>query len=252
MVVVIKSLIGCEIFKFVTKIIVCILSISDSLISSSLELSNNRCLGGLEFSNEMLLEVRLHHCFGPFKSITDPGIDLVDVGIVDFLTCCNSCLCEFSHSFFSRGIVGLHGTFLLSDKIGKILSQLVASITNKSINSIESCSCGIFLIFCNSLSKFVSCISNYGVEFGDSCFKHISKLVSVRIVGVSFNSGEFVRDLSVSMWIWKSEVIKISNTSEIVSWSVERASSFSKTSLVYIVATSISEDMHGVDDILSN
>ena len=54
------------------------------------------------------------------------------------------------------------------------------------------------------------------------------------------------------MWIWKSEVIKISNTSEIVSWSVERASSFSKTSLVYIVATSISEDMHGVDDILSN
>ena len=149
MVVVIKSLIGCEIFKFVTKIIVCILGISDSLISSCLELSNNGCLSGLKFSNEMLLEVRFHHCFGPFKSITDPGIDLVDVGIVDFLTGCDSCCSEFSHSFFSGGVVGLHGTFLLIHEITEILKLLVTSFTNK-LNSIVSCICGIILIVINS------------------------------------------------------------------------------------------------------
>ena len=69
----------------------------------------------------------------------------------------------------------------------------------------------------------------------------------VVVVGV-----DFVRDLSIAMRIGESEVVKLSMTGEVVSNAMERTSSLSKPCLLDIVATCISEYMHGIDDILSH
>ena len=199
----------------------------------------------------MLLEVRLHHCFSPCKSVSDPCVDCIDVGIVDVSAGSNSISSACSHESLSRGVLSLHGTFLLSDECGKIGSHLGTSVSNK-LDISGSDGSGISLVVGNSSSEFCSGICNDGVECGNTILKHLLELVSVWVVGVSLVTGELIRDLSVSMWVWKSEVIKSSNTSEVVSWSVEGASSLSETGLVDIVAATVSEDMHRVDDVLSD
>ena len=56
-------------------------------------------------------------------------------------------------------------------------------------------------------------------------------------------------DLSVSVWVWKSEVIEFSNTGEVVSGGVEAGGTLSESGLFDIVSTAVSEDVHGVDDV---
>ena len=53
----------------------------------------------------------------------------------------------------------------------------------------------------------------------------------------------WVGNLSVSVWVWKSEIIELINSGEGISSSVVRASSFSETGLLGIIATSISDDV---------
>ena len=60
-----------------------------------------------------------------------------------------------------------------------------------------------------------------------------------------------VGNLGVSVWVSKSEVVEFIMASEGVATSVVRAGTGSESGLLNIITTSISEDMHGVDDLLS-
>merc|ERR1719361_3184385 len=80
---IISSLLGLGLSKSVSEVTVCGGGISDGLVGSGLELSNDGSLGGGEFSDEVLLLVGLHHGGGPSESVSDPGVDLSDVDIVD-------------------------------------------------------------------------------------------------------------------------------------------------------------------------
>ena len=60
-----------------------------------------------------------------------------------------------------------------------------------------------------------------------------------------------VGNLGVSVWVSKSEVVEFIMASEGVATSVVRAGTDSESGLLNIITTSISEDMHGVDDLLS-
>lgn len=57
-------------------------------------------------------------------------------------------------------------------------------------------------------------------------------------------------NLSISKSSWSSPEIKLINSSERVALSMERACSLSKSECSKILSTSISDDMHGVDDVL--
>ena len=61
----------------------------------------------------------------------------------------------------------------------------------------------------------------------------------------------WISDLGVSVWVWKSEIIELINSGEGISSSVVRASSFSETGLLGIIATSVSDDVERVDGLFS-
>ena len=57
----------------------------------------------------------------------------------------------------------------------------------------------------------------------------------------------YIGNLCVSVWVWKSEIVELINSGEGVTSSVVRASSFSETGLLGIIATSVSNDVERVD-----
>merc|ERR1719361_724610 len=211
-------------------------------ISGSL-VSNGGSLGGGEFSDEVLLLVGLHHGGGPSESITDPGVDLSDVDIVDLGAGLDSGGGESGHSGASGGVVVVHGTFLGGDEGSEVSSHSDTGVVDVGDGSGGGGS-GISLVLGDSGVEFSSGISDDLVEFSDGGFEHSSEFVGVVVVGVLL-----VGDLSVSVWVWKSEVIEFSNTGEVVSDGVEAGGTLSESGLLNIVSTAVSEDVHGVDDI---
>lgn len=196
-------------------------------------------LSVLKLLNEMLLSVGVWHLGSPSESVLNPGIDLSKVNVTDSLSSFNSSSSETGHGILSCTIGSSHLAFNLSNEVSLSLKDSLCSVKNESKTS-GTLSSHSFLSSSDSLSSLNSCISD-----------DLSDTVSGGVKGNLKVIRVLVCDLGVSVWVTKSEVVEFINSSEGVAITVVRAGTNSEASLLNIIATSKSEDVEGVDDLLS-
>ena len=187
----------------------------------------------------MLLSVGVWHLGSPSESVLNPGIDLSEVNITDSLSSFNSSIGESGHGIQSCIIGSSHLAFNLSNELSLSLKDSLCSVKNE-LKTSGTLSSHLFLSSSDSLSSLSSCISY-----------NLSDTVSGGIEGNLKVIRVLVCDLGVSVWVSKSEVVEFINSSEGVAITVVRAGTNSEASLLNIIATSKSEDVEGVDDLLS-